>query len=144
MVGLSGNVSNTLNNLDRPNLIGDPRISNSTPNRWFNTCTLLANGSTQGCLSGESPVWQIPLNSFGTAGRNILTGPNFKNVDFALNRNFKLTDRIGIQFRTELFNAFNHPNFNSPAPIANAPATFGRIATALDPRQIQFGLKVLF
>lgn len=37
----------------------DPRLSNRTLDRWFNTCTLLANGTTRGCLSGEQPVWTI-------------------------------------------------------------------------------------
>jgi hypothetical protein len=55
-----------------------------------------------------------------------------------------VTERFKIQFRTELFNAFNHANFNYPAAIANATQNFGQIASALDPRQVQFGLKIIF
>jgi len=134
-----------LNNNDRPNLIGNPKLDERTPTRWFNTCTRQANGTTAGCVGSETPVWEIQQNGFfGSAGRNILTAPDFKNIDFALNRNFKVTERIGIQFRSEIFNLFNHPNFNSPAAVANAPNTFGRITVAADPRQIQFGLKVIY
>lgn len=125
---LSGNVSNTLNNNDRPNLIGDPNTGPRTVDQWFNIAAFAIP----------------PTGTFGTAGRNIITGPDFRNLDVALNRNFRVTERIGIQFRTEVFNAFNHANFNYPAAMANAPATFGRITSALDPRQIQFGLKIIY
>ncbi|MGH9938980.1 MAG: carboxypeptidase regulatory-like domain-containing protein [Blastocatellia bacterium] len=125
---LSGDLSNTLNRNDRPNLVGDPNSGPKTVEQWFNTAAF----QTQA------------VGSFGTAGRNIIIGPGFQNFDFALSRNFNVTERFRIQFRTELFNAFNHANFNYPAAIVNAPATVGRITSALDPRQIQFGLKIVF
>lgn len=125
---LSGDVSNTLNRNDRPNLVGDPNSGPKTVEQWFNT----------------SAFQQQATGSFGTAGRNIIIGPGLQNFDFALSRNFNVTERFKVQFRTELFNAFNHANFNYPAAIANAPATFGRITSALDPRQMQFGLKIIF
>ncbi|MGH9853524.1 MAG: hypothetical protein ACREBD_27095, partial [Blastocatellia bacterium] len=125
---LSGDLSNTLNRNDRPNLVGEPNSGPKTVEQWFNTAAF----QTQA------------VGSFGTAGRNIIIGPGFQNFDFALSRNFNVTERFRIQFRTELFNAFNHANFNYPAAIVNAPATVGRITSALDPRQIQFGLKIVF
>jgi len=144
---LSGDFSNTLNRNDRPNLIGDWRVSNPGPDRWFNPCSRLANGSLDPitCKPGDNPAWQQnAVGKFGTAGRNIIIGPGFQNFDFALSRNFNVTERFRIQFRTELFNAFNHANFNYPAATQNAPTTFGQIASALDPRQMQFGLKIIF
>ncbi len=125
---LNGDISNTLNRNDRPNLVGDPNSGPKTVEQWFNKDAF----QTQG------------VGSFGTAGRNIIIGPGFQNFDFALSRNFNVTERFRIQFRTELFNAFNHANFNYPAAIANAPQNFGQIASALDPRQVQFGLKIIF
>jgi hypothetical protein len=124
---LSGDFSNTLNRNDRPNLIGDPNSGPKTVEQWFN----------------KAAFQRQATGSFGTAGRNIIIGPGFQNFDFALSRNFNVTERFRIQFRTELFNAFNHANFNYPAAIENAE-NFGRIASALDPRQIQFGLKIIF
>ncbi len=124
---LSGDFSNTLNRNDRPNLIGDPNSGPKTVQQWFNKDAFQTQAT----------------GSFGTAGRNIIIGPGFQNLDFALSRNFSVTERFRIQFRTELFNAFNHANFNYPAATQNA-SSFGQIASALDPRQIQFGLKVIF
>jgi hypothetical protein len=125
---LNGDLSNTLNRNDRPNLVGDPNSGPKTVEQWFNKDAF----QTQG------------VGSFGTSGRNIIIGPGFQNFDFALSRNFNLTERFKIQFRTELFNAFNHANFNYPAATANAPQNFGQIASANDPRQMQFGLKIIF
>jgi Carboxypeptidase regulatory-like domain len=124
---MSGDFSNTLNRNDRPNLIGDPNSGPKTVEQWFN----------------RDAFQQTTTGSFGTAGRNIITGPGFQNLDFALSRNFSVTERFRIQFRTELFNAFNHANFNYPESTFNA-SSFGQIASALDPRQIQFGLKIIF
>jgi TonB-dependent receptor-like protein len=124
---LSGDFSNTLNRNDRPNLVGDPNSGPKTVEQWFNKAAF----QTQ------------TVGSFGTAGRNIIIGPGLQNFDFALSRNFNVTERFRIQFRTELFNAFNHANFNYPGATSNA-SSFGQIASALDPRQMQFGLKIIF
>jgi hypothetical protein len=51
---------------------------------------------------------------------------------------------VTVQFRAEFFNLPNHPNFGNPAANISVPSTVGRIFGAGDPRQIQFGLKVLF
>lgn len=57
--------------------------------------------------------------------------------------NFTPWERTQVQFRAEFFNAFNHPNWDMPGRDYGASA-FGVISSALDPRIIQFGLKVLF
>lgn len=112
---------------DRPNVVGNPEISNRTPDRWFNTAAF---------------AFPAP-GTFGNAGRNILTGPGFQNVNASLMKNTALTERVNLQFRAEVFNLFNHPNFNLPDNFLGSP-TFGRISSARDPRHIQFGLKLLF
>jgi carboxypeptidase family protein len=124
---MSGDFSNTLNRNDRPNLIGDPNSGPKTVEQWFN----------------KEAFQPTTTGSFGTAGRNIIIGPGFRNLDFALSRNFKVTERLRIQFRTELFNALNHANFNYPESTFNT-SSFGQIASALDPRQLQFGLKIIY
>ena len=50
----------------------------------------------------------------GTQGRNIFTGPGYWNVDLGITKKFTITERINLQFRAELFNAFNHANFDNP------------------------------
>jgi len=65
------------------------------------------------------------------------------NFDFSLTKNTRINDRINTQFRAEFFNGFNHANFGSPGN-ALGNANFGVISSALDPRIIQLGLKILF
>jgi hypothetical protein len=112
---------------DRPNLVGNPELSNQTTGQWFNTSAF---------------AFPTP-GTFGNAGRNILDGPGFQNVNVSLMKNTALTERVNLQFRAEAFNLFNHPNFNLPDNFLGSP-TFGRITSARDPRHIQFGLKLLF
>ena len=112
---------------DRPNLIADPSLSNRSPQLWFN----------------RSAFVFPPPGTFGNAGRNILDGPGFQNVNASLLKNTRLSERFSLQFRAEAFNLFNHPNFNLPDNFLGSP-TFGQITSARDPRHLQFGLKLLF
>jgi len=142
--------SNTGGNNDRPNVIGDWRISDPGVAAWFNTCTILANGNRSNCQSGQNPAWQIgPLGTFGNAGRNILAGPGLVNFDLGLARQFKVTERVAIQFRSEFFNLPNHANFFLPGSTVTS-SSLGTLSQAADQpntgaqRQIQFALKVVF
>jgi len=112
---------------DRPNLAGNPNLSSRTPERWFNTSAF---------------VFPAP-GTFGNAGRNILTGPGYQNLNASLVKNTALTERLNLQLRAEAFNLFNHPNLNLPDNFLGSP-TFGRISSAREPRHIQFGVKLLF
>ena len=80
--------------------------------------------------------------AFGDAGVGIMRGPGYVNFDFTLAKNFTLDERRYIQFRIEVFNAFNHANFGPPS-IARDATTFGQISTAGPARIIQFGVKLL-
>ncbi|HYR83158.1 MAG TPA: TonB-dependent receptor [Terriglobia bacterium] len=135
---------------DRPNLIGNPNIPNPGPDRWFNTCTLLANGTQRNCLPGDTPAWQInAISTFGNAGRNILRSDGLKNIDVGLSRSFRFTERVALQFRSEFFNVTNHPNFVQPNQSA-ASGSFATVSRAAfqsqtgAQRQIQFAAKVVF
>jgi hypothetical protein len=93
-----------------------------------------------------------PLSgAYGNVGRNILQGPNLVETDFSAAKKFSLTERLNLQFRAELFNLFNHTNFNTPNPVVYAAATGGPsptagviTSTATTSRQVQFGLKLLW
>ena len=136
--GLPFSVTSGVNNsgsnvgADRANLVGDPSLpgGRSTAQmlqEYFNTAAFVVN--TPG--------------TFGNAGRNILIGPNMKNVDCGLFRNFPIRERYKIQFRAESFNLFNHPNFNNPNASVSA-STFGTITAAGSPRVMQLALKAIF
>ena len=55
-----------------------------------------------------------PVGEFGTLGRNQIYGPGFWNADFSVTKDTKITEAVGVQFRAEIFNIFNHPNFALP------------------------------
>jgi len=102
------------------------------------------------CQPGQSPAWQIiAAGKFGNAGRNILRGPSFQNFDLGLYRQFPVTEKVRLQFRSEFFNLPNHANFYLPNATVTSTA-FSTIAQAADQpqagaqRQIQFALKVVF
>ncbi len=83
------------------------------------------------------------LGTVGNTGRNMLYGPSLVNVDFSLFKNFQINENNQIQFRSEFFNLFNHPNFYNPDNTVG-DGTFGQILSARDPRYVQFALKYLF
>ena len=125
---LTADNSNTTTRQDRPNRIGDPKSSNPDPRTgWWNRGAFVTP----------------ELYSFGNAGTGILTGPDLKNLDFSLTKTFRVTESKNFDFRAEVFNIVNHPNFGSPNTQADT-ALFGVITSALDSRQIQFGLKYIF
>ncbi len=80
----------------------------------------------------------------GTSGRNILSGPNFQNVDFGVHKKFRLTEQTSVQLQANAFNLFNHPNFGLPVGNINS-SQFGRsINTVGSPRVIQLALRLDF
>jgi len=112
----------------RPDLIGNPHLSDPTPARWFNTA-----------------AYAIPRQyTFGSAGRNQLRSDGFANVDFSIFREDSFGERIHTQLRIEAFNLFNHPTFGIPQTLISSP-TFGRVSgTISTARQIQLALKLSF
>ena len=86
----------------------------------------------------------------GSLGRNAIVGPNFTNTDFSVTKNTRITERFNLQFRAEMFDIFNHPNFGDPV-LAATSSSFGIIQSTRFPtgdfgsaRQIQFALKLQF
>jgi hypothetical protein len=72
-----------------------------------------------------------------------MRGPGFANFDFTLAKDFRLDAQRRVQFRTEIFNAFNHATFGPPN-LARESSGFGQILTAANARIIQLGVKFLF
>jgi hypothetical protein len=85
-----------------------------------------------------------PLYTFGNTSRNPLVGPGLDTWDLGTDKDFRITERIALQFRAEFFNVTNHPNFGLPnASIGSTSA--GTITTVLtNARQVQFALRLHF
>jgi len=85
-----------------------------------------------------------PIYTFGNTGRNVLIGPKLETWDLGADKDFRITERVGLQFRAEFFNALNHPNFGLPnASIGSSAA--GTITTVItNARQVQFALRLHF
>lgn len=81
--------------------------------------------------------------TFGNTGKNVLRGPKSFITDIGVLKTTLITERIGLQFRAEFFNAFNNVNFKLPNGRLTA-AAFGTITSAYDPRIMQFALKLTF
>jgi hypothetical protein len=112
----------------RPNRISGGALSNPTIGQWYDVA-----------------AFQVPaLYMYGNSGIDILRGPGMANWDSGLFKNFRMLDRMQLQFRTEFFNTLNTPHFSTPVANVQA-ATAGEIlSTVGNPRQIQFALKLIF
>jgi len=125
--GLSNNNCVCGNSLAVPNVSGNPMTGPQTLNEWFNTS-----------------VFSYPAEyTIGNSGRGIIGGPHVIDTDVNLAKRFKLPWREGmsLEFRGEFFNAFNHPQFNNP-DVNLGDANFGKITSAINPRQGQLALKL--
>ncbi len=82
---------------------------------------------------------------FGNLGRNVLRGPSQKRFDFGLSKNTPITERVGLEFRWDIFNIFNQANFANPANDLQDLTDFGTISNTIGgPRVMQFGVKIVF
>jgi hypothetical protein len=124
----TGNTGGAGNGYDRPDVVGDWHLANSSAQEWFNTAAFAIP----------------PPYTFGNAGRNILIGPGLFTVDTSLSRRFQVGEHSAIVFEAQAFNALNRVNFHMPQNFADVPSTFGRIFSANPPRQIQFALRYSF
>ena len=118
-------------------------------------CTGPVNSSTDRANIRKNPVLYPYFNvqnilipapgTLGNCGRNSLVGPGANNWDMSFQKQTNVTERVGVQFRTEFFNIWNHAQFYFPDedPL-DATTTYGRITSAAAPREIQFSLKLLF
>jgi hypothetical protein len=115
--------------VQRPNLVGDPTLpaDERSAARWFNTDAFAI----------------APQFTLGSASRNPMRGPSYRNVDVAVMRRLAVTTQHTIEIRAEVFNLLNTVVLGPPASVAGA-ANFGTITTALDPRVVQLAVKFLF
>jgi hypothetical protein len=130
----------------RPNLVPGVPIyaTNQTIGNWFNPA-----------------AFALPANgTWGNLGRYIANGPGMYEIDSSLQKRFRITERLGLNFRAAAYNLFNHPIFKNPssgigALTGNPPAvsgSFGRITSIINtgavgtgaPRRIEFMFRAEF
>jgi hypothetical protein len=105
-----------------------------TPTNWFDPCAFVAPAA----------------GTYGNLGRNTIIGPGIQNIDMALSKVFKPTERLNVTFRAEMFNIFNHANFGLPNTVAlnssgNPNPSAGLISyTTTSARQLQFAIRLSF
>ena len=138
----------------RPDLVGNPNLSKSrrTLAQYFNTAAFA----------------EPQLGTFGNAGRNVVRGPGINNWDLSFFKDFEIPwfgrhhgwaagETAKLEFRSELFNAFNHPQYSlgnagntitfvtQGSGLAAAPGSgFGTITSDHGPREIQLALKLIW
>jgi hypothetical protein len=103
----------------------------------------------QGINAGFDPNNSFTLatvapGTIGNAPRTICCGPGINNWEFAFVKITPMRERFTLEFRGELFNAFNHAQFFQPDGNITDGTDFGRVKRARDPRLIQFALKLSF
>jgi hypothetical protein len=121
------NNTNSFGGGQRPNLIGNPHISDPSISEWFNV----------NAFAQPAPF------TFGDVPRYMpnLRAPGYKDWDLAIEKWWNWREKVRVQFRGEMYNAFNQVNFYAPNQTFGSPG-FGTISAALDPRDVQFGVKL--
>ena len=93
----------------------------------------------------DASGYTVPAQfTFGNSARNLLFGPGDIVFDVSVLKDTAITERVKLQLRFEFFNMPNHANFGNPGANLSVPGSLGLIRSAGDPRQIQFGTKLLF
>jgi hypothetical protein len=139
----------------RPNYVAGVSVvpANQSINNWINPLA----------FTGPAPTGISP---WGDAGRNLVRGPRFMQLDMGLTKSFRITERVAADFRAEAFNVANRAQFGDPSgdlgSLVTDPKTgittglnpsFGHITTTVNngsatgsgtPREFQFSLRVKF
>jgi len=165
LANLRGGAPGTIGNYLRPNLIADPFKAGPVLSHPDLACHKTVSDPSGGGKAADAVrtiaswfnpcAFAIPSGAFGNLGRNVFRGKSVFNTDLSLFKSFPIREDWQVQFRMEMFNVFNIQNWDTPANAnltlntnANTIATnVGRISTlaaGTNPRQIQFGLRLMF
>ena len=115
--------------VQRPNIVGDPNLPEDerTTSHWFDT----------------TAFQEAPQFTLGSASRNPVRGPSYRNVDLAVMRRVPVGATRDVEARVEIFNLLNTAQFGQPLGVRGA-ANFGTIIAAFDPRVVQLAVKFHF
>ena len=97
-------------------------------------------GQPNPALSGPcNPCLNPAPTGFGDVRRNSYRGPNYFNTDFSLRKNFRVTERMGLQLGANAYNVLNHPNFQVPNNTTAFGSSFGIIQSTVSPPTTPYG-----
>jgi hypothetical protein len=120
--------------VSRASIIGDVTAGRSLPYHYINPPAFAYPTNAAG----------QPIHVEGNAGRNSIEQPGINNWDMGIVKNTHLGERFNVQFRCEMFNAWNHTQFGAANLVMTNP-NFGKITSALvAPRLVQLGLRLKF
>lgn len=114
---------------NRPNRTCNGSVSNPSPGMWFDPS----------CFADD-----LVSMTYGTAGVNPLHADGQQQLDSSISKTFDITERVKLEFRADIFNTFNHTNFGAPDSSLGDGSTGQVFSTSVDPRRMQFGLRVHF
>ncbi len=164
--------NNTINTGEapaRPDRLSSGKLDEPTIDKWFDpdafrVVTCLQPGDKMTAAGDARNKYLSQFCHYGSSGQSVLEGPGYKSLDFSLFKNIRFTEKMRLQFRWEVFNLFNTPQFAVPnAALSSAPEFLpstaggafptqagitrgpGSISNLVAPmRQMQLGLKLIF
>ncbi len=144
----------------RPDLVSTPTLkpSGGGPEEQFFSSEVLQDNANliQAVNNNQSffgKFFSVPLDTLngttvmahpGNLGRNTFRNAGFSNLDFSIAKDTKLFERASLQFRSEFFNILNQHAFSIPSRTLTSPGFGISTSTIGDPREIQFGLRLIF
>jgi len=128
---VTANDSTSLNNgqSNHPDRVGNGALSHPTVDQWFDTSAFVIHTTAM---------------TYGTAGVNTLHSDGMQQLDTSISKIFHITERQQLQFRTDVFNTFNHPNFAAPDATVGDSGEGQVTSTSIDNRRLQFALRYSF
>jgi hypothetical protein len=132
---VDGNFLNSVaaNNLFLATVLGQPAPGASITR----SCGSGAVNSATPCFTATQ--FGTPTSFVGSLGRNAFRGPGYFNTDLSLRKNFKLSERLGLQIGANAYNVLNHANFANPLANLNNPQQFGQILSTVSPATTPYG-----
>jgi hypothetical protein len=139
---ISNDQANTGVGSQRPDILSTP-IQTDNVACWFYTT---ANSNCVNLFGTKTNWWASPPadTRYGTGGRNILRADGLKEMDFSLQKSFRVTESKSLEFRAEAFNLTNHPTFSAPSASVNSGSGGAVTSVLLPGRQIELALKLYF
>lgn len=128
-ITVAGDIANTgnPNSYMRPNIVGDWRVDNPTPGRWFNKAAFAAPAQY----------------TFGNLGRNTMRSQGVHRFDLSAYRKFPIRERAHLELRAEAYNAFNAVTYQAPTAEFTSP-NFGKVLSAMASRTMQLSARIFF